>query len=108
MKKILSIMALCALSASCSQSQDSSPAVDHAKKMLSDSEITLKVKQVILMDGSLSPSNRFVSITTTNGVVVITGQVSNADQMQKIADKAKTVDGVKRVDNQMTLSAPQE
>ncbi|MBX9922514.1 MAG: BON domain-containing protein [Rhabdochlamydiaceae bacterium] len=103
MKKIIPAIALCLFGVSCTQNQDGYSSKE-ANVDMKDSEITLKVKTVILADDALAPSNRFVSITTNNGVVVITGKVSNADQMRRIAKKAESVSGVKRVDNRMTLS----
>mgnify|MGYP000293525173 CR=1 FL=1 len=106
MRKILPIIALCVLGVSCNQTQDTGYGKDNNRSTQewSDTEITTKVKAVILADMSLSPGNRFVSITTTNGVVVITGNVSSADQKRKIAQKAEKVSGVRRVENQMTVS----
>ena len=105
MKQILPVIALCLLGVSCNQSQDSAANYDSSSKQdWSDTKITAKVKESILADNSLAPGNRFVSITTTNGVVVITGNVSSAEQMRKIAKKAEGVSGVRRVENQMVLS----
>ncbi len=104
MKNILSVIALCLLSASCNQSPS---ATDYAKEQSADSVITIKVKEAILTDNSLSPSNRFVSVTTTHGVVVLTGNVSSKEQIEKIVRKAKSVSGVKKVDNQIVLSDPE-
>jgi|GEM_PF-1235090 len=69
-----------------------------------DWELTLKVKAAILADDTLSPSNRFVSISTTDGVVTISGKVSSKYQMHEIIKKAESVSGVKKVENQMTVS----
>ena len=72
----------------------------------SDWQLTLKVKEAILSDSLLSPSNRFVSVSTTDGVVTLTGKVSSQEQMKQIIKKAEGISGVKRVDNQMTISSP--
>jgi osmotically-inducible protein OsmY len=68
-----------------------------------DWQLTLKVKAAILGDDSLSPSNRFVSITTENGVVTITGKVTDRYQRNEIVKAAKKVPGVKGVEDKMTI-----
>lgn len=69
-----------------------------------DWAITTKVKTAIMSEPSVSGSSRFVSVTTNNGVVTLTGSVSSKSDANKIVRIAKSVDGVVRVDNQMTVS----
>ncbi len=57
-----------------------------------------------MADGSLSASSRLVSITTNNGVVTISGNVASKADMRRIVRLAKEVNGVRKVDNQMTGS----
>lgn len=57
-----------------------------------------------MSDGSLSATSRLVSVTTNNGVVTISGTVASKDDMNRIVRLAKEVDGVKKVDNEMTVS----
>lgn len=57
-----------------------------------------------MSDGSLSASSRLVSVTTNNGVVTLSGTVASRDDMNRIIRLAKDVDGVRKVDNQMTIS----
>ncbi len=105
MKKILSIITLSVLLFG-GQSlllADEEPA-ETEQDSTSDWEITLKVKAAILSDDSLSPSNRFVSISTTDGVVTITGKVSDRYQRNEILKKAESVSGVKKVEDKMTIS----
>ncbi len=112
MKKILPALALCILAVSCNQNP---PPSAYAKGQASqtmdqsqpaDWQITAKVKETLLADTSLSPSNRLVSVNTTDGVVTLTGTVSSQDQMNEIVNKTVSVSGVKSVNNQMTLSQP--
>ena len=70
----------------------------------SDWQITTKVKSSIMSDGSLSASSRLVSVNTNNGVVTISGTVASKDDMHRIVRLAKDVDGVRKVDNQMSVS----
>jgi osmotically-inducible protein OsmY len=69
----------------------------------SDWEITTKVKANI-MSADLSASARLVSVTTNNGVVTLTGTVASREEARKIVEIAKGIRGVKRVDNQLTVS----
>lgn len=73
-----------------------------------DWEITLKVKEALLADSELSASNRFISVATTNGVVTLTGTVTSKVQMKKIVKKVKSVPGVVRVDNELTVVPKKE
>lgn len=101
MRKILSMIALCLLGVSCHQNSDVNYK-DHDVK--SDREITRKVKRAILTDRALDPSNRFVSVSTTDGVVVISGNISDKEQMRELIKKVESVPGVRRVNNEMTVS----
>ncbi len=103
MKNMVIALILCAVGTGCNQTSSFN---SYAQQQYSDSEITVRVKEAILTDGALSPSNRFVSVVTTNGVVTLTGSVSSSEQMTEIVNKAAAIPGVLRVDNQMTLSAP--
>ena len=105
MKKILSITVLSLLffGGQTILSADEEPAKTE-QDSTSDWELTLKVKAAILSDDSLSPSNRFVSISTTDGVVTITGKVSDRYQRNEIVKKAESVLGVKQVEDKMTIS----
>ncbi|MES2200169.1 MAG: BON domain-containing protein [Chlamydiota bacterium] len=104
MNKILPILVLSAMFFG---GQGSLSAVDESveteDESSSDWQITLKVKSAILADGSLSPSNRFVSVSTTDGVVTITGKVSDRYQRTEIVKKAESVAGVKKVVDKMTI-----
>lgn len=105
MKKILSITTLSMLvfGGQSLFSAEEQP-VKTEQDSTSDWEVTLKVKAAILADDSLSPSNRFVSISTEDGVVTITGKVSDRYQRNEIVKKAESVAGVKKVEDKMTIS----
>ncbi|MBX9922510.1 MAG: BON domain-containing protein [Rhabdochlamydiaceae bacterium] len=119
MKKFLLPLVLCVLSVSCKSNPTSnqnnktisSPSINNPSvnrpsinSPFADTEISLRVKEALLGDNSLSPSNRLASVTTKNGVVIISGTIFSANQMEQIIKKAQSVSGVKRVDNQMDLS----
>ena len=63
---------------------------------MSDSWITTKGKSEILAD---SASKGFdVSVTTTHGVVVLTGKLASSDAIDHVKEIAAKVDSVKSVD----------
>ena len=74
----------------------SSKAVDDTKRAVSDSWITTKVKSELLAN-SMSKGFK-ISVTTTHGVVVLTGALANQDAIDNVKDLAEKVDGVKSVD----------
>lgn len=105
MIKTLLAMTLCTLVASCNSSNYADGQSNQSdSQSQADWQITAKVKEAILSDSSLAPGNRFVSVSTTNGVVTLTGNISSQDQINKIVKKAGSVSGVKRVQNNMLLS----
>lgn len=108
MKKILLIPAVCLTLFSCGGNSSTNNSVriaqSQADTQSSDWQITLNVKEALLSDGNLSAGNRFISVSTTNGVVTLTGGVSSEDQMNEIVKIVKGVPGVVSVDNQLTIS----
>ncbi len=75
-----------------------------SQQQSSDWLITAKIKFAIITDTSISITDRFISITTTNGVVTLTGNVSQRAYKEKIETIAKGVNGVKRVHNKIIIS----
>jgi hyperosmotically inducible protein len=68
----------------------------HTERAVSDSVITAKVKSELLAD---SVSKGFeVSVTTKQGVVMLSGNLANNDAIDHVKDVASKVDGVKSVD----------
>ncbi len=65
----------------------------------SDTVITTKVKSQFIDDGRLKKSD--ISVTTTNGVVTLTGFATSADAKSAAETVAASVSGVKSVDNQL-------
>lgn len=66
------------------------------ERVVSDSWITTKVKSEILADSVTKGFD--VSVKTTHGVVVLTGQLGSEDAIDHVKDIAQKVDGVKSVD----------
>jgi osmotically-inducible protein OsmY len=70
----------------------------------SDWETTAKVKEKLMMEGSLSSNARMISVTTNSGVVTLKGTVASKDERRKVIKMVKGVVGVKKVDDQLTVS----
>lgn len=83
-------------------SSDTAPTAhsDSVGAAISDSAITTKVKANFLGDDRLKGSH--IKVTTTNGVVTLTGSATGSDSKAAAEDIAKNVDGVKSVDDELT------
>jgi hyperosmotically inducible protein len=66
-----------------------------SSNMMSDSAITAKIKSKYLADSEIKGMK--VHVSTTNGEVKLTGQVSNNEMKEKAISTAKDTDGVKNV-----------
>ncbi len=106
MKKTAAILSLCLLMGSCNQNQQNGENNQTCNKCSESSDwgITTKVKTSIMTDSSLSTSSRLVHIETTNGVVTLTGSVPSKEDSRRIERLAKEVQGVKKVQNQLTVN----
>jgi hyperosmotically inducible protein len=84
---------------------DSAPTAhsDSVGAAISDSAITTKVKASYLGDDRLKGSH--VKVTTTNGVVTLTGSATGSTSKAAAEELAKQVDGVKSVDDELTTPA---
>ena len=87
-------------------SSDTAPTAhsDSVGAAISDSAITTKVKANFLGDERLKGSH--IKVTTTNGVVTLTGSATGADSKAAAEDIAKDVDGVKSVDDDINWALP--
>ena len=72
---------------------------DGVGALITDSVITTKVKSKMMGDKSLKNSD--INVTTTNGVVTLEGTASNAKAKSLAAAEAKSIEGVKSVDNNL-------
>jgi hyperosmotically inducible periplasmic protein len=108
MKKLLLIPALCVLCCACNTKNNNNgnnpDDQNQSGETSADWEITTKVKAQIMSDSTISASARMVSVETTDGVVTLTGSVPTEDDMDRIVMIVQQVNGVVRVDNQMTVS----
>jgi hyperosmotically inducible protein len=64
-----------------------------------DATITAKVKAALLASDGVDGTD--VSVETVGGTVILTGQVKDAQQVQRAAEIATNVEGVRSVDNRL-------
>lgn len=68
-----------------------------------DRTVSQKIRQAIMDDDSLSTNGKNVKIITTNGVVTLRGAVNSEREKMEIGKKARAINGVKNVDNQIEI-----
>ncbi len=69
--------------------------------VIDDAAITAKVKAALLADSDLKSLG--ISTSTHNNEVILTGTAENQTQIDRAATIARGVDGVKAVDNKLTI-----
>lgn len=79
----------------------SEPKQESTGEYLDDAVITTKVKAAIFNEPSLKASE--IQVVTYKGAVQLSGFVSSAEDRDKAVEVAKTVKGVKSVNNDMQL-----
>lgn len=67
-----------------------------------DRQLNAKIRDQ-LSNGWFSKDYETLAIKTTNGVVIISGTVDKSEDIQKIIDQIKDIDGVTSVNNQLTV-----
>lgn len=67
-----------------------------------DRQLNAKIRDK-LSNGWFSKGYETLVIRTTNGVVIISGTVDKSEDIQKISDQIKDIDGVRSVNNQLTV-----
>jgi len=80
--------------------------VKDSKSPLSDTYITGKIEGLLLQKSTLSKEDvKFmnVNVETTNGVVYLSGEVNNQEQIDNIISVAQSVDGVKSVKSDLKV-----
>jgi osmotically-inducible protein OsmY len=75
------------------------------KNTFHDQSICMKVDHAIHWQTTAYKSSR-VSVSTFNNIVLLTGQVPNADLRNKLMVIAKSIQGVNKVYNLTTVSSP--
>jgi hyperosmotically inducible protein len=80
--------------------QEPSAYSDSVAATNADAAITAKVKAAFIADSPALSQN--ISITTTHGVVTLSGAVANSASRDRAAELALSIEGVKHVDNDLT------
>ncbi len=73
------------------------------EKTIDDATLTAKVKAKMIADGRVSATR--VNVESVEGVVTLKGEVPTPQEKTAAEDIAKTVEGVKRVSNEITVNA---
>ncbi len=82
-------------------SSDSGDSVGNA---VEDAGITTLVKAALVLESDLSAME--INVDTVNGIVTLTGAVDNAANIEKATQVVDGIEGVKSVNNQLTVKAP--
>jgi len=69
-----------------------------------DRTVTQQIRQDLVKNDDLSMNGKNVKIITVDGVVTLRGPVKTTGEKSQIAAIAKSVGGVKRVDNQLEVA----
>ena len=69
-----------------------------------DVRITQEIRKAVVADDTLSFKARNVKIITIDGVVTLRGPVDNEEERTNIANKARKVAGVVRVQNDLEVA----
>lgn len=74
-----------------------------ASAMVSDAAITASVKTKLMADGRTDAMD--INVDTVNGQVILRGTAANNEEKMAATELAKSVDNVKSVSNQLTMSS---
>lgn len=76
------------------------------KETTRDRKLTAAIRRAIVKDDALSTNAHNVKIITRGGAVTLRGPVDSAAEKAQLEQLALKVRGVKRVDNQLDVTAP--
>jgi hyperosmotically inducible periplasmic protein len=87
----------------CDNRQDTSRSTPNTNvgTTIDDSIITTMIKSGLLADSGINSAD--IVVETNKGVVRLSGVVENKMQMERAVDIARTVEGVKDIENRMTV-----
>jgi hyperosmotically inducible periplasmic protein len=68
-----------------------------------DTTVTAKVKAALLATDGIQATD--ISVETRQGVVILTGKVADASQARRAVEIAQSIEGVRTVDNRLSVSA---
>jgi osmotically-inducible protein OsmY len=82
-------------------------AVSIAKAQNPTAELTRKIRKAVVDDSSLSVLAHNIKIISANGNVTLRGTVKTQSEKAAIANKAQTIAGADKVDNQLEVEGQQ-
>ena len=85
--------------------QESSKTPGDQSNSKADLAITQAIRKAVVADKALSTNAHNVKIITADGVVTLRGPVNSSEEKDKIAAKAKSVAGVKSVENKLEIAS---
>lgn len=97
------------LGAACSEADrqdarsDASRVANRAENSASDTVVTTKVKSALLADSQVKGTQ--VEVTTSDGVVTLSGSVATPEEKQRAEQVAKTIEGVRSVRNEVAVAS---
>ncbi|MEO8599423.1 MAG: BON domain-containing protein [bacterium] len=91
-------------STSGSDSNKVNPPSDSAGSAVGDAAITAQVKAALLLEPDLKSLG--INVETVNGIVTLTGPINTAANLERAFQVAKEIDGVKSVNNQLSVQPP--
>jgi len=96
------VMAAAALGLSACATQTDSTTHRGVGEYTEDAALTAKVKTAIASDAGLGTATA-IDVTTYRGVVQLSGFVDKADQIERAASAARSVKGVRSVENNIRV-----
>lgn len=86
-------------------SSGASAAGSASSQVIDDSVITTKAKTALLADTTVKGTD--IGVETNQGVIVLSGAVEDAKQKQRAESIVRGLDGVKSVENKLTVEKQQ-
>ena len=78
-------------------------AAREAAPVISDATVTAKVKTALLADKDVSAMA--IDVDTEGGIVTLSGRLPDATQATRAVEIARTIEGVKSVENRLTVQS---
>ncbi len=105
-KAILLIPVICSISllGGCSKPKEDTKKKEQAQ-LNTDEAISRKVRNALKNEPTLSKTARKVTVSTLDGVVTLSGNVTSNNERRSVIKIAKTVPGIKRIRDQMVLGS---
>lgn len=83
--------------------KNSEVTADQQSSGTTDTEITRQIRRALIADKELSVYAHNIKIITIGGVVTLKGPVKSADEQKKAVSFARSVAGVSKVDDQISI-----